>query len=255
MKTFLITASIIALTGVIFINAPSSFAHPHENDSAPYKKIVKDPNHTIDKTVDVDWIEDNIDGKPDVEVFIIEDDSFDSRDADGGEAEKLPQSTEAKVIEKHLETYSKSLKEKFDASESQHTRAVKKFKQSYKLDGETLLDDPEALSSAARDLEVLIAESGVISNMADILAGIVQDIEVENNRAGMALFFDGVKLGSFNVNEENDGLDVDAMGRNMTIEKEVTQENGKTKTRIIIEMDGNEDVDIDVKSKSKKSGF
>ena len=64
---------------------------------------------------------------------------------------------------------------------------------------------------------------------------------------------DGDRIGRVKVKRDKhteSSLDVEGFGRNMTIEKEVIKRGGKTKTRIVIEVDGDEDFDIDLKPRN-----
>jgi len=69
---------------------------------------------------------------------------------------------------------------------------------------------------------------------------------------GMRLSFNGNPIGGFSMNKDTETFNIETMGSNTKIEKEVFIENGKKKTRIIIETDG-DDVDFDIVPKSKKS--
>lgn len=230
MKQLIAAVGITALLGTTL-----AIAHPHENDKTPYKKIVKDELATVPqiKIKSVRKVDTASNVEKDFETDFI-----------------------SKEMERHFKAHSKSLKSKLEKAEKQHERAVEKYSKSFDLDAETLLENPDALREAAKDLESMLAESGLVSNFVDIFADIVEDIDVENDENGMALNFDGKTIGRLQMDGfDQDNFELEAMGRNMTIEKEVVKENGKTRTRIVIEMDGGEDVDIDIKPKSKKSGF
>ena len=57
-------------------------------------------------------------------------------------------------------------------------------------------------------------------------------------------------MGRLKVDKDTDeSFDIEGFGRNLTIDKKVIRKNGKTKTRIIIEMDGDEEFDIDLTPK------
>ena len=108
------------------------------------------------------------------------------------------------------------------------------------------------LRDAARAIEDLISESGVISSFADMMLDLAEDFDVEATDDGLSLKFDGDRIGRVKVKRDKhteSALDVEGFGRNMTIEKEVIKRDGKTKTRIVIEVDGDEEFDIDFKPK------
>jgi hypothetical protein len=109
------------------------------------------------------------------------------------------------------------------------------------------------IREAARAIEDLISETGVISSFADMLLDIAEDFDVETSENGLALKFDGDPIGRISVKSGKDSehsLDLEGFGRNMTIEKDVIKRNGKTKTRIVIEVDGDEEFEIDIKPKN-----
>ena len=108
------------------------------------------------------------------------------------------------------------------------------------------------LRDAARAIEDLISESGVISSFADMMLDLAEDFDVEATDDGLSLKFDGDRIGRVKVKRDKhseSSLDVEGFGRNMTIEKEVIKRDGKTKTRIVIEVDGDEEFDIDFEPK------
>ena len=81
---------------------------------------------------------------------------------------------------------------------------------------------------------------------------LADDFDVETSDGGVSLKFDGERIGRVKVKRDKhteSAFDVEGFGRNMTVEKEVIKRNGKTKTRIVIEVDGDEEFDIDFKPK------
>jgi len=136
-----------------------------------------------------------------------------------------------KRFEKHSQKMERSLKDA--EANNDFLREERKIKNA---------DD---LRDAAQAIEELISESGVISDFADM--------NVESTDDGLSLKFDGDRIGRVNIKRDKhteSSLDVEGFGRNMTIEKEVIKRDGKTKTRIVIEVDGDEDFDIDLKPKN-----
>ena len=115
------------------------------------------------------------------------------------------------------------------------------------------IKNAEDLRDAARAIEDLISESGVISSFADMMLDLAEDFDVEATDEGLSLKFDGDRIGRVKVKRDKhieSSLDVEGFGRNITIEKEVIRRGGKTKTRIIIEVDGDEEFDIDLRPKN-----
>ncbi len=115
------------------------------------------------------------------------------------------------------------------------------------------IKNTDDLRDAARAIEDLISESGVISSFADMMLDFAEDFDVEATDEGLSLKFDGERIGRVKVKRDKhteSSLAVEGFGRNMTIEKEVIKRDGKTKTRIVIEVDGDEEFDIDFKPRN-----
>lgn len=110
--------------------------------------------------------------------------------------------------------------------------------------------DGEELGDALRELENAIKDSDALSGLADMMQELAAEVEVErSDEAGTALRFGGEDMLRFKLNRDrvaDDALSITGLGRNLTVERETVVENGKTRTRIVIEMDGGEDVDIDL---------
>ena len=114
-----------------------------------------------------------------------------------------------------------------------------------------IIENPDELREAAKSLQNMLAESGLLESLADVVIEMADDIELEDTGNGMRLSFNGNRLGGFSVDKDAEQLTLETMGNNTTIEKEVFIENGKKKTRIVIETDS-DDVDFDIVPKSKK---
>lgn len=114
-----------------------------------------------------------------------------------------------------------------------------------------IIEKPEELRETARSLQNMLAESGVLEYLADVVIKLAEDIEIDDTGSGMRLSFDGKRIGGFSMDKDNEQISIETMGSNTTIEKEVVIDNGKKKTRIIIETDS-DDVDVDIVPKARK---
>lgn len=144
-----------------------------------------------------------------------------------------------KRFEKHSEKLERSLKE---------AEAKNDF-----IGKDREIKNTDDIREAARAIEDLISESGVISGLADMMLGLADDFDVETTDDGLSLKFEGDRIGRVKVRRDKhteSSVDVEGFGRNMKIEKEVIKRDGKTKTRIVIEVDGDEEFDIDLKPKN-----
>ena len=145
-------------------------------------------------------------------------------------------------LEKRFEKHSDKLERSFKEAEAKN-----KF-----MREDREIKNTDDLREAARAIEDLISESGIISSFADMMLDLAEDFDVERTDGGLSLNFDGDRIGRVKVKRDKhteSALDLEGFGRNMTIEKEVIKRDGKTKTRIVIEVDGDEEFDIDLKPK------
>lgn len=149
----------------------------------------------------------------------------------------------AERLEKRFEKHSQKLERSFKEAEL-NAEFMKQGRE---------IKSAEDIREAARAIEDLISESGVISNFADMMLDLADDFDMENSDDGLSLKFDGERIGRVKLRRDkhtDSSLDLEGFGRNMTVEKDVIKRNGKTKTRIVIEVDGDEEFDIDLKSKN-----
>jgi len=210
MKQIMIPVAILALSGI-------ALAHPHKDDA---------PGETTKKERIWPYF-----GKKG------------SEKKDSEESKTLSASDFASRLEKRFEKHADKIEKSFKQAEAKNDFIGKSRD----------IRSPDDLRDAARAIEDLIAESGVISNFADMMLDLAEDFDVEATDDGLSLKFDGDRIGRVKVKRDKhteSSLDVEGFGRNMTIEKEVIKRGGKTKTRIVIEVDGDEDFDIDLKPRN-----
>lgn len=161
----------------------------------------------------------------------------------------------------HFERHAKTLRDALKSSKGTKSRIIIKElntddkaalaradrKSAKRID---LIENPEDLREAARYIQNMLAESGVLENLADIVIELAEDIEIEDIGEGMRLSFDGKRIGGFSMDEENERLNIETMDSNTTIEKETFIENGKKRTRIVIETDS-DGLEFDIVPKTK----
>ena len=150
----------------------------------------------------------------------------------------------ANRLEARIEKHSRKLERNFEDAKSRND---------FLSEGREI-NSPSDLRDAAEALEGLMAESGLISGLADMMLDLAEDFEIETSDEGLSLSFDGDRIGRVKMKRDrhtDSVLDIEGFGRNMTIEKEVIKRGGKTKTRIVIEVDGDEEFDIDFRPRSE----
>lgn len=137
---------------------------------------------------------------------------------------------------------------KHSAKMERSLEKAKKNGRMVELDGD--IKSADDIREAARAIEDMISESGMMSNLADMMIDLAGDFDIEESDGGVSLNFDGKRMGRIKRSRNSDdSLDIEGFGRNLTIDKKVIRKNGKSKTRIVIEMDGDEDVDIELSPK------
>lgn len=165
-------------------------------------------------------------------------------------------------LNRHFEEHAKRLREALQSATGTKSRIIKKefhsdddaalagrkTKSSKRIE---IIENPDELREAARTIQNLLAESGILENLAEVVIDLAEDIELEDTGNGMRLSFNGERIGGFSMDEDNETLSIETMDSNTTIEKEVFIENGKKRTRIVIETDS-DDLDVDIVPKVKK---
>ena len=210
MKRIVIPIAILALSGI-------ALAHPHQDDT---------PSETAKTERVWPFFGNKTDDKKETQ-----------------NSETLSASDFAERLEKRFEKHSEKLERSFKEAEAKNDFIGK----------DREIKNADDLRKAARAIEDLISDSGVISGFADMMLDLAEDFDIETTDDGMSLKFDGDRIGRVKVKRDKhteSSLDVEGFGRNMTIEKEVIKRGGKTKTRIVIEVDGDEDFDIDLKPRN-----
>lgn len=105
-----------------------------------------------------------------------------------------------------------------------------------------LRDKSEALAERARTSGEEFINGEMMASMADLLSEFADKVDVEKgDETGTALWFDGNELFRFKMDRDRaveDALTITGLGRNLSVERETIIRDGKTRTRIIIEMDG-----------------
>lgn len=135
-----------------------------------------------------------------------------------------------KRLQKHILRFAESLGVAREKNEDRFA---------YFDDGLTF-ESPEDMRQAARLAEEVIAESGVISNVADFAADIIEDIEIEHSGDVFTIDFEGKRLGKLtrSVNAGVEHFNIEGLGSLMTFNRrEIIGEDGKLRTRITLDID------------------
>ena len=82
-----------------------------------------------------------------------------------------------------------------------------------------LIEDPEALREAARDMERALEESDIIESLADLMIAFSEDITVVEDGDSLSLEFGGESIARVET-DGDDRMTLRAMGRKLTVEME-----------------------------------
>ena len=96
-------------------------------------------------------------------------------------------------------------------------------------------------------LEDAFSEDGLFRNLAVMFGDFAEDIDIETEDGDTTLLFDGAKVAQIQREKTRDSEDrfsISGLGKNLTIDKETIVKDGKRKTRIVIDMDGEDELDI-----------
>lgn len=111
-----------------------------------------------------------------------------------------------------------------------------------------LREKSRELADKARESGEAFIDSEMITNMSELLSELADRVDVEKGQgAGTALWIDGDEVVRFYPGGPvDDALTITGLGQNLSVDRETVIKNGTTRTRIVIEMDGGENVDIDL---------
>lgn len=149
-----------------------------------------------------------------------------------------------------------ALSDKIDEKLSEHRVAIAKSmarvkrnldKNADAADG----DFSEEVEAVAQALEDVFADDGLFKDLTIMFTDFADDVDVQSADGVTILSFDGATVGKIERSkkrESEDSLSISGLGKNLTLDRETIVKDGKSKTRIIIEMDGGDEIEIDLPS-------
>jgi len=96
-------------------------------------------------------------------------------------------------------------------------------------------------------MEEAFAEDGLFRDLAAMFADFAEDLDVDTDGDTTTLSFDGAKIGEIQrtkSRDSEDSISIIGLGKYLTLDRETIVKNGKSKTRIVIDMDGEDEIDI-----------
>lgn len=123
-------------------------------------------------------------------------------------------------------------------------RLKRKFDKGQASSNGEMSDEIDVLMDVMEDA---FAEDGLFRDMAAMFGDFAKDIDIESDDDATTLIFDGAKIGQVRRSKSRNSEDqfsISGLGKNLTIDRETIVKDGKSKTRIIIDMDGDNELDI-----------
>lgn len=96
-------------------------------------------------------------------------------------------------------------------------------------------------------LEEAFADEGLFRDLAAMFGDFAEDLDVDTDGGTTTLSFDGATIGEIERKKSRDSQDsfsIIGLGKYLNVERETIVKNGKSKTRIVIDMDGEDEIDI-----------
>ena len=100
-------------------------------------------------------------------------------------------------------------------------------------------------------MEDAFAEDGLFRDLAAMFSDFANEIDVETDNGQTVLRFDGAKVAEIKKEKSRDSEDsfsISGLGKSLKIDRETIVKDGKSKTRIVIDMDGEDEIDITLPS-------
>jgi len=144
------------------------------------------------------------------------------------------------------------LLEKLEEKLSDHTadlakstaRLKRKMENAKDSAGETLDHDLEVMADV---LEDVFAEEGVFRDLTALFSDFAKDIDVDTDNGKTTLRFDGTEVAQIkhkSSRDSEDSISISGLGKSFSLDRKTVVQNGKSKTRIIIDMNGDDEIDI-----------
>jgi len=96
-------------------------------------------------------------------------------------------------------------------------------------------------------MEEAFSDDGLFRTMAAMFGDFAEDLDIDTDDGKTVLMFDGEKVGQIEhkkSRDNEDSISISGLGKYLTFDRETIVEDGKSKTRIVIDMDGEDELDI-----------
>lgn len=139
------------------------------------------------------------------------------------------------------ETLSDKLAERLEARAPEIGQSLGKIRRDLERAGGSASDSAGETTEAVADaLEEAFSEGGALRELGAVFAGILEDVDIETSDGGTELRFDGapvLRVEKESSRDSEDVLNLFGLGRALQLKRETVTVDGKTKSRIVIELD------------------
>lgn len=100
-------------------------------------------------------------------------------------------------------------------------------------------------------LEEAFAEDGLFRDLAAMFGDFAENLDVDTDGGTTTLSFDGANIAEIERKKSRDSEDsfsIIGLGKYLSVDRETIVKDGKSKTRIVIDMDGENEIDITLPS-------
>jgi len=108
-------------------------------------------------------------------------------------------------------------------------------------------DIGEELEVLADVMEEVFTEDGLFRDLTALFSDFAKDIDVDTDDGKTTLKFDGTEVAQIShksSRDSEDNISISGLGKTFSMDRKTVVENGKSKTRIVIDMNGEDEVDI-----------
>ena len=110
--------------------------------------------------------------------------------------------------------------------------------------GESLEDDLEVMADV---LEDVFAEEGVFRDLTAMFSDFAKEIDIDTDDGKTTVSFSGTEVAKIqhqSSRDSEDSVSISGLGKSFSMDRKTVVEDGKSKTRIVIDMDGQDEIDI-----------
>ena len=152
------------------------------------------------------------------------------------------------VVDENTEVLLDKLEEKLSDHSADLAKSAARLKRTMgkaqKSAGDDIGDELEVLADV---MEEAFAEDGLFRDLTALFSDLAEDIDVDTDGGKTVLMFDGAEVAQIqhkSSRDSEDHMSISGLGKSLTFDRKTVVKNGKSKTRIVIDLDGQDEIDI-----------